>query len=94
MTVAVLIVTETRRAAESVPRISPRTTPKADHVIVDNGSTDDSLLTIIGVELIRLSENVRVREGANIAARAAKGFDTLASLNPATRLPSRDGSGP
>ncbi len=58
-----------------------------DHVIVvDNGSEDDSLARaaerLRKVELIRLDENVGFARANNVAARAARGFDTLALLNP------------
>lgn len=88
MTVAVLIVNWNGGALLSQCLESvARQRRKADHVIVvDNGSTDDSLARaekhLTGVEVIRLSENVGFAKANNIAARAARGFDTLALLNP------------
>ncbi|HEV3217884.1 MAG TPA: glycosyltransferase family 2 protein [Vicinamibacterales bacterium] len=58
-----------------------------DHiVVVDNGSTDDSVAMaetpLRHVELIRLPSNVGFAAANNIAARAAQRFDGLALLNP------------
>ncbi len=58
-----------------------------DHVIVvDNASRDESLSIardcLRRVELIQLDENVGFAKANNIAARAARGSDALALLNP------------
>jgi GT2 family glycosyltransferase len=58
-----------------------------DHVVVvDNGSSDDSLLRaenlLRDVQTIRLPRNVGFATANNIAARAAHRFDALALLNP------------
>jgi GT2 family glycosyltransferase len=88
MTVAVLIVNWNggallSRCLESLEqqRLQP------DHiVVVDNGSSDDSLALagdrLRRVELIRLNENAGFARANNVAARAARRFDTLALLNP------------
>jgi GT2 family glycosyltransferase len=60
-----------------------------DHVIVvDNNSTDKSLelaaKRLRTAELIRLPSNVGFAKANNIAARAARGFDAFALLNPDT----------
>jgi GT2 family glycosyltransferase len=88
MTVAVLIVNWNGRdllsqCLESLER--QRRQP--DHiVVVDNGSSDDSLARaderLRHVELIRLPENAGFARANNLAARAARRFDTLALLNP------------
>ena len=62
-------------------------TRPADHVVVvDNGSTDDSLALakdqLQHVQLIRLADNRGFAEANNIGARAASGSDALALLNP------------
>jgi GT2 family glycosyltransferase len=58
-----------------------------DHVIVvDNGSTDNSLELASGclrtAELIKLPSNEGFAKANNIAVRAARGFDAFALLNP------------
>jgi GT2 family glycosyltransferase len=88
MRVAVLVVNWNgghllTRCLESIGR--QRRPP--DHiVVVDNGSSDDSLeraAPLLGdVELIRLSSNVGFARANNIAAEAARRFDALALLNP------------
>jgi GT2 family glycosyltransferase len=60
---------------------------RPDHVVVvDNGSSDDSLLRaepfLQGVEVIRLPRNVGFARANNIAARAASRYDAFALLNP------------
>ena len=88
MTVAVLIVNWNggallTRCLESLEQQRRR----PDHiVVVDNGSTDDSLARaherLRQVELIRLKENVGFARANNLAAKAAGRFDTFALLNP------------
>jgi GT2 family glycosyltransferase len=88
MTVAVIIVNWNggsllRQCLESLDRQLRR----PDHVIVvDNGSTDDSLVQaerpLRHVQLIPLSTNVGFARANNIAAEAAKRFDALVLLNP------------
>ncbi|HEY7058437.1 MAG TPA: glycosyltransferase family 2 protein [Vicinamibacterales bacterium] len=88
MTVAVLIVNWNggpllRQCLESLEG----QTCRPDRVIVvDNGSTDDSLALaapqLRHVHLIRLATNAGFAEGNNIAARAAADVDALALLNP------------
>jgi GT2 family glycosyltransferase len=88
MTVAVLVVNWNggdllTRCLESLERQRRR----PDHiVVVDNGSTDDSLQRaeplLRGVELIRLPTNAGFARANNIAAQAARAFDALALLNP------------
>jgi GT2 family glycosyltransferase len=88
MTVAVLVVNWNggdllRRCLESLDRQHRR----PDHiVVVDNGSSDDSLRlaehALRDVELIRLSTNAGFAKANNIAARAANRFDLLALINP------------
>jgi GT2 family glycosyltransferase len=55
-------------------------------VVVDNGSTDDSLDLAApylgGAQVIRLKDNVGFARANNIAARAAGDVDALALLNP------------
>jgi len=88
MTVAVVIVNWNggdllTRCLESVER---QQRPPDHVIVVDNGSTDDSLQRAEGplrrVQLIRLPANVGFARANNIAARAAHGFDALALLNP------------
>src|SRR5580765_2007470 len=88
MTVAVLIVNWNGgewlvRCLDSLDR----QTRRPDHIIViDNASTDDSLVRAerqLGqVQLIRLPDNVGFARANNIAAEAAKRYDSLALLNP------------
>lgn len=88
MTIAVLIVNWNGgpllgRCLESV-RTQRR---QPDHiVVVDNGSTDDSLRQaaplLAGAEVIRLAHNAGFAGGNNVAAAAATGYDALALLNP------------
>jgi GT2 family glycosyltransferase len=88
MTVALLIVNWNggdllRRCLQSVRE--QRRPP--DHVIViDNASTDDSLARaqphLQSVEVIRLSTNTGFAHANNVGARAARGFDALALMNP------------
>jgi GT2 family glycosyltransferase len=88
MTVAVLIVNWNggdllRQCLESLRQ--QRSSP--DHVIVvDNASSDDSIARagslLRDVEVIRLQTNLGFAQANNIAAHAAKGFDSLALLNP------------
>jgi GT2 family glycosyltransferase len=88
MKVAVLIVNWNggdllRQCLESLDRQRRR----PDHVVVvDNGSSDDSLTQagqlLARVELIKLPSNVGFARGNNIAAHAARQFDALALLNP------------
>jgi GT2 family glycosyltransferase len=64
-----------------------RQTRRADRVIVvDNGSSDDSLARagarLRDVEVLRLSANAGFARANNIAARAARDCDGLALLNP------------
>jgi GT2 family glycosyltransferase len=71
------------RSLESVHRQQRR----PDHVIVvDNASSDDSLdragPQLQGVELIRLPSNAGFAGANNVGARAAKGVDAIALLNP------------
>jgi GT2 family glycosyltransferase len=88
MTVAVLVVNWNGgdllgRCLESLEhqRLRPQ-----HIVVVDNGSTDDSLLRaerfLRHVELIRLAGNVGFARANNIGAQAACRFDALALLNP------------
>ena len=88
MTVAVLIVNWNagdllRRCLEALA--SQRRRPD-QIVVVDNGSTDDSLQRaakfVSDVDLIRLEENVGFAKANNIAARAARRCEALALLNP------------
>ena len=88
MTVAALIVNWNggpllARCLESLDRQRRR----PDHVVVvDNGSSDDSLQlagpSLRDVQLIRLSANAGFARANNIAAQAARRFDALALLNP------------
>jgi GT2 family glycosyltransferase len=88
MTVAVLIVNWNggdllTHCLESLEQQRRR----PDHiVVVDNGSSDDSLnragKLLHSVELIRLPSNVGFARANNIAARAAGRFDAFALLNP------------
>jgi GT2 family glycosyltransferase len=88
MTVAVLVVNWNGgpllgRCLESLDRQQRR----PDHiVVVDNGSSDDSLQlagqSLRDVQLIRLSANAGFARANNIAAQAARRFDALALLNP------------
>ncbi|HVH25669.1 MAG TPA: glycosyltransferase family 2 protein [Vicinamibacterales bacterium] len=94
MTVAVVIVNWNagdllRRCLESLERQTRRPDKV---VIVDNGSSDESLNsarhaiqalhTRLGAELIRLPENAGFARANNIAARAAGQVDAFALLNP------------
>jgi len=86
--VAVLIVNWNggdflRQCLESLQQ--QRSSP--DHVIVvDNASSDDSLAragsSLRDVQVIRLQNNFGFAQANNIAAQAAKGYDSLALLNP------------
>jgi GT2 family glycosyltransferase len=88
MTAAVLVVNWNggellSRCLESLERQRRR----PDHVVVvDNASTDDSLERsahlLQHVQLIKLTENAGFARANNIAARAARQFDSLALLNP------------
>ena len=88
MTVAILIVNWNggdllTRCLESIEQQRRR----PDHiVVVDNGSSDDSLQRaeqlLRDVQLIRLPSNVGFARANNIAARAAIQYDALALLNP------------
>jgi GT2 family glycosyltransferase len=88
MTVAILIVNWNggdllTRCLESVQQ----QLRVPDHiVVVDNGSSDDSLKQaeqlLHDVQLIRLPSNVGFARANNIAARAALQYDALALLNP------------
>ncbi len=88
MTVAVLIVNWNggdllSRCLDSLRQ--QRRSP--DHiVVVDNGSSDDSLQRaerlLRDVQTIRLPTNVGFARANNIAAQAARRFDALALLNP------------
>jgi GT2 family glycosyltransferase len=88
MTIAVLIVNWNggdflKQCLESLHAQRRR----ADHiVVVDNGSTDESLRlaasALRDVELIRLGTNVGFAQANNVAARAAGRFDGFALLNP------------
>ena len=88
MTVAVLIVNWNSRnlLGECLKSLSAQTRPPDRVIIVDNNSTDDSLLLaadwLQGVEVIRLQENAGFARANNIAAEAAGGVDALALLNP------------
>ena len=58
-----------------------------DHiVVVDNGSTDDSLVlaerALGRAELVRLPANTGFAAANNVAARAARAYDAIALLNP------------
>jgi len=88
MTVAVLIVNWNgadllRRCLESLEK---QRRPADQIVVVDNASSDDSLVRAAGsltrVSLVRLKENVGFARANNIAAREAKNADVLALLNP------------
>jgi GT2 family glycosyltransferase len=88
VTVAILIVNWNsgdllRDCLESVRR---QRRPADRVILVDNGSTDDSLVGAEGllrdVQLIRLSSNLGFARANNIAAEAAGGCDGLALLNP------------
>lgn len=88
MTVALLIVNWNggpllRRCLESVQR-QHRQPDRI--VLVDNGSTDDSLeragALLAGVDVIPLSENAGFARANNVAASAASQYDALALLNP------------
>jgi GT2 family glycosyltransferase len=88
MTVALLIVNWNggdllRRCLQSVQE--QRRPP--DHIIViDNASTDDSLARaeplLRAVHVIRLDTNTGFAHANNIGARAARGCDALALMNP------------
>lgn len=88
MTVALLIVNWNggdllRRCLQSVRE--QRRPP--DHVIViDNGSTDDSLARaeplLNAVQVIKLDTNTGFAHANNVGARAAPGVDALALMNP------------
>jgi GT2 family glycosyltransferase len=88
MNVAILIVNWNggallRRCLASIGR----QTHRPDRVVVvDNGSTDDSLQLaepyLPLVQLIRLSENVGFARANNIAVHATRAFDGVALLNP------------
>jgi GT2 family glycosyltransferase len=88
MTVAVIVVNWNggdflRQCLESLERQLRR----PEHiVVVDNASTDDSLLlaeeALRDIEVIRLPGNVGFARANNIAARAAGRFDAIALLNP------------
>lgn len=88
MTVAVLVVNWNagdllRRCLES---LNLQRRPPDQIVVIDNGSTDDSLLraaaSLRQVELIRLPDNVGFAKANNIGAQAARRCDALALLNP------------
>jgi GT2 family glycosyltransferase len=88
MTVAVLVVNWNggdllRRCLESLEH---QCRPADRIVVVDNASTDDSLLraanALRSVDLIRLPSNVGFAKANNIAAQAAARVDALALLNP------------
>ena len=88
MTLAVLIVNWNggellRRCLECLEH----QTRRPDHIIVvDNGSTDDSLrladAALARVELIRLATNVGFAGANNLGAQAARVFDAIVLLNP------------
>jgi GT2 family glycosyltransferase len=88
MTVAVLIVNWNSRELlrECLRSLSAQTRTPDRVIIVDNNSTDDSLLLagdcLQGVEVIRLQENAGFARANNIAAKAAGEVDALALLNP------------
>jgi GT2 family glycosyltransferase len=88
MTVAVLIVNWNGGALlrQCLESLANQERPPDQVIVVDNASTDSSLDSaaeyLHTVELIRLPENVGFARANNIAARAARGFDTLALLNP------------
>lgn len=88
MTVAALIVNWNggRLLRETLLSLE-RQTRRPDHVVVvDNASTDDSLVQSADLleraEVITLSHNAGFAKGNNVAARAASGYDALALLNP------------
>jgi len=88
MTVAVLIVNWNSRdlLAKCLKSLSAQTRTPDRVIIVDNNSTDDSLLLatdwLQGTEVIRLQENAGFARANNIAAKAAGRVDALALLNP------------
>jgi GT2 family glycosyltransferase len=88
MTVAVVVVNWNsgnllRRCLES---LNSQSRPPDRVIVVDNGSTDDSIAqassSLNGVQLIRLSRNMGFARANNVGANAAKAFDALALLNP------------
>lgn len=88
MRVAVLIVNWNGGGLlnECLASLERQTRPPERVIVVDNGSTDDSLARaearLRHVELTRLSENAGFARANNIAARAARDCDGLALLNP------------
>jgi GT2 family glycosyltransferase len=88
MTVAVLIVNWNggRLLNNCLKSLADQRRPPEHVVVVDNNSTDDSLDVaaerLRAAELIRLTSNVGFAKANNIAARAARGFDAMALLNP------------
>jgi GT2 family glycosyltransferase len=88
MTVAVLIVNWNSRGLlrECLEALEAQTRTPDRIIVVDNNSTDDSLLLagdwLRGVEVIRLRENAGFARANNIAAKTAGGVDALALLNP------------
>ena len=88
MTVAVLIVNWNGGGllSQCLESLAHQRRPPDHVIVVDNASTDDSLARaeerLRKVELIRLDENVGFARANNLAARAARRFDTIALLNP------------
>jgi GT2 family glycosyltransferase len=91
MTVAVIVVNWNGGAflQDCLESLDRQHRPPDHVIVVDNASTDDSLLRaeqwLRRAEVIRLTENVGFAKANNIGARAAQRFDTLALLNPDAR---------
>lgn len=88
MTVALLIVNWNsgdllRRCLQSVRE---QRRPPDQVIVIDNASTDDSLARaeplLPAVQVIKLDTNTGFAHANNVGARAARGFDALALMNP------------
>ena len=88
MKIAVLVVNWNGGALLSrcLQSLARQRRPPDQIIVVDNGSTDESLAIAEpwcrGVQVIRLTENVGFARANNIAAAAARQADALALLNP------------